>query len=70
MALIIAWYYTTSIAVQAIDFIDRLTADSGVFAQAYHLYNLYTSLLIIPIVGIVYWHDLYKRRSLMKMQEA
>lgn len=70
MALLIAWYYTTSIIIQAVDFIDRLTVNSGAFSQIYQLYNLYLSLLIIPIVGIVYWHELYKRRVLTKMQEA
>lgn len=68
--LLIAWYYTFSLLIQAIDFIDRLTLDSGYFAQFYQVSNLMLNMLIIPLVGLVYWHELYTRRALNKMQEA
>lgn len=68
--LLMAWYYTLGLVIQAIDFFDRLTVDSGFFAQFYQVTTLTMNIAIVPIVGIVYWHELYKRRTLTKMQEA
>lgn len=64
------WYYLLAILIQAVDFIDRLTVDSGFFAPFYQLSTFVTTVSIVPAVGIIYWYELYKRRALVRMQEA
>lgn len=69
VSLTLVWYYVFSAFVQAIDFIDRATFDSGVFATFYQLSNLLLCVLIAPVVGIMFFREYYQRRRQLKLQE-
>lgn len=70
VALTVAWYYMLAIVLQAIDFIERITFDSGVFAVFYQLSTFTLNVLVIPVVGFLFARDYSKRKHQTLLQEA
>lgn len=70
VALTVAWYYMAYVVLQAIDFIDRVTFDSGMFAAVYQVSTLTLNVLIIPVVAYLFARDYGKRKRQSILQEA
>jgi hypothetical protein len=68
LSITLVWYYVISAFIHAIDFIERATFDSGVFATFYQLSNLLLSVLIAPVLGLMFFREYYQRRRLLKLQ--
>ncbi len=69
VSITLVWYYVISAFIHAIDFIERATFDSGVFATFYQLSNLLLGVLIGPVVGLMFFREYYQRRRQLKLQE-
>jgi len=69
VSITLAWYYALSVIMQAIDFIDRATFDTGFFATFYQLGNLLLGTLVAPIAGLVFFREHYQRSRLLHLQE-
>lgn len=70
VALVVAWYYMSYVIIQAIDFIDRVTFDSGTFAAFYQLSTLTLNVVIIPVVGYLFARDYGNRKREALLHEA
>jgi hypothetical protein len=68
LSYILAWYYVVSIFIQATDFIDRVTIDSGFFATLYQFSTLSLNILIAPVAGLLFFREYYQRRRQLKLQ--
>jgi hypothetical protein len=68
VSYILAWYYVVSIFIQATDFIDRATLDSGFFANFYQFSTLAFNILIAPVAGLLFFREYYQRRNQLKLQ--
>lgn len=65
----LAWYYFIAMVIQAIDFIDRATVDSGFFATFYQLSTLTMNFAMAPLAGLLFFREYYQRRRQLKLQE-
>jgi hypothetical protein len=70
VSLTIAGYYAILTIIQAVDFIDRATFDSGIFAKFYQLSTLLMIIFVVPVVGFMFWREHSKRLSQLKLQEG
>jgi len=70
VALAVAWFYMAGVTIQAIDFIDRITMDSGVFEGFYQVSTFTLNLLIIPVVACLFVRDFSNRKFHTQLQEA
>lgn len=69
VSLTLVCYYVASSFLQVIDFVDRATIDTGIFATVYQLGNLLLDTLIVPAVGLMLFREYYQRRRQLKLQE-
>lgn len=70
VALTVAWYYMAAIVIQAIDFIERMTVESGMFSDIYQLGTFTLNVLIIPIVAYLFARDYSNSRHAKLQHEA
>jgi len=69
VSLAIVFFYIVDIWVQAIDFIDRATFDTGYFAAIYQISGLLISYLTIPVVALMVVREYFQYRRQLKSQE-